>query len=153
MSVHWITLIPEDPRFVPDEAKRERARERFAEIAPEAREITADVTDTIQFFHCGENFNGISCPACASDIPLRWWHDCIHEDYSKEAGYKLAMYSTPCCGFGCTMHDLAYDFPQGLGRFSLSAMNPYLLGSLDERYRAEFEAILGTKLRVIYVHL
>ncbi len=152
MGSHSIILIPEDPRFVPDQAKRERARERLAEITPAPCQVTADHTDTIQFFHCGENFNGIACPACSSGIPLRWWHDCLNEDYSKEAGYKLSTYATPCCGFGCTMHDLAYDFAQGLGRFALIAEN-HNIGELDERYRMEFEAILGTRLRVIYQHL
>ena len=34
MSDNWIALIPKDPRFVPDAAKRRQARDRFAEIAP-----------------------------------------------------------------------------------------------------------------------
>jgi hypothetical protein len=43
MSDDWIALIPADPHHVPDAARTERARERFAEIAPDAEEIEIKV--------------------------------------------------------------------------------------------------------------
>jgi len=67
-------------------------------------------------------------------------------------GFKLAPYPTPCCGVRCTLHELVYEWPQGFGRFALDAMNPNI-GKLEDRYRAEFEEILGTRLRVIYQHI
>lgn len=76
----------------------------------------------------------------------------MDKDYVQGTGFKLLTYPVPCCGVHCTMHELVYDSAQGLGRFSLCAMNPNI-GRLEERYRVEFEAILGTKLRVIYVHM
>jgi hypothetical protein len=45
-----------------------------------------------------------------------------------------------------------YEWPQGFGRFALDAMNPNI-GILQDRYKLEFEEILGTKLRVIYQHI
>ena len=51
-----------------------------------------------------------------------------------------------------TLNDLQYDWPQGFGRFALQAMNPNI-GKLNAAQMAEFERILGTKLRVIYQHI
>jgi len=79
-----------------------------------------------------------------------WWQSRMDEDYGD--GFKLASYSTPCCGARCTLHELVYEWPQGFGRFALDAMNPNI-GALEDRYKAEFEEILGTKLRVIYQHI
>jgi len=150
MSDNWIALIPEDPRLIPDQAKRERALHRFAEIAPDADEIEIKVSETVQFFDCGANFERVLCPACRSEIPAAWWQDRMNEDYGD--GFKLAPYPTPCCGVRCTLHELVYEWPQGFGRFALDAMNPNI-GKLEDRYKAEFEEILGTKLRVIYQHI
>ena len=108
ISDNWITLIPENPTFVPDVAKRCEVRNRFAEIAPEAEEITIEVQDAIEFFDCGTNFERIRCPSCGSEIPVEWWQDRMDEDYCD--GFKLAEYSTPCCGANSTLNDLAYQF-------------------------------------------
>jgi hypothetical protein len=150
MSDNWIRLIPEDPRFVPDPAKRARARDRFAEIAPDAQEIEIKVSDRVEFFDCGGNFERVLCPACRAEITDPWWRDRMDEDYRE--GFRLESYPTPCCGFRCTLHDLTYEWQQGFGRFALDAMNPRI-GRLDERLIEELEAILGTKLRVIYRHI
>jgi hypothetical protein len=163
MSDHWIALIPEDPRFVPDPAKRERARDRFAQIAPEADEIKIRVSEKVEFFDCGENFERVRCPACRAEIPVAWWQDRMSEDSGREGwgdrmddgrgdGFKLANYATPCCGKECTLHDLVYEWPQGFGHFALDAMNPNI-GELEDKYKQEFETILGTQLRVIYQHI
>jgi NAD-dependent SIR2 family protein deacetylase len=150
MSDNWIALIPEDPRLVPDQAKIQRARDRFAEIAPDADEIEVKISETVKFFDCGGNFERVRCPACQLEIPIEWWQNRMSEDYGD--GFKLAAYQTPCCGAHSTLHELVYEWPQGFGRFALDAMNPNI-GELEERYKAEFEAILGTKLRVIYQHI
>lgn len=150
MSDNRITLIPEDPRFVPDSAKQRRARDRFAEIAPRADEIEIKVTEKVKFFDCGENFERALCPSCRSEIPVEWWQDRMDED--SDEGFKLDSYATPCCGNKCTLHELVYEWPQGFGRFALDAMNPDI-GELEDKYKREFEGILGTKLRVIYQHI
>lgn len=150
MSDNWIELIPEDPYFVPDRAKQDRARERFAEIAPNSDEIEVKISETVQFFDCGGNFERVCCPACRSEISIEWWQGRMDEDFGD--GFKLASYATPCCGLCCTVHGLVYEQPQGFGRFAISAMNPNV-GKLAETDKAEFEQILGMKLRVIYRHL
>lgn len=150
MSDNWITLIPEDPRFVPDRTRQALARDRLAEIAPRADAITIEVYDRVEFFHSGSNFERILCPSCRCVIPVAWWQDRMDEDFDN--GFKLAEYRTPCCGALRTLHDLVYDWPQGFGCFALEAMNPSI-GKLEEGDRRELEEILGTKLRVIYRHM
>src|SRR5438132_14003179 len=103
MSDNWIAIIPEDPRFVPDAAKQHRARDRFAEIAPEADEIEIKVSEKVEFFDCGANFERIHCPSCGSDISVGWWQDRMDEDYGE--GFKLAKYTVPCCGVEFTLHE------------------------------------------------
>jgi hypothetical protein len=66
MSDNYIVLVPEDPRFVPDEERQRQAKDRLAEIAPYAEEIEAKISSNIQFFDCGENFQYVFCPACDS---------------------------------------------------------------------------------------
>src|SRR5436190_2630173 len=150
MSDDWIARIPEDARYVPDAAKQRRARDRFAEIAPETDEIEIKVSEMVVFFDCAANFERVGCPSCCAEIPVGWWRDRMEEDYGE--GFKLAIYAAPCCGARCTLHELVYEWPQGFGRFALRAMNPNI-GTLDDRYKREFEEILGTKLRVIYQHI
>ncbi|MEX0702310.1 MAG: hypothetical protein WD069_09465 [Planctomycetales bacterium] len=150
MSDNWIALIPEDPRSIPDAAKRHRARDRFAEIAPDADEIEIKVSEKVKFFDCGANFDRVLCPSCGAEIPVDWWQDRMDEDSGD--GFKLASYETPCCGKQCTLHELVYEWPQGFGRFALEAMNPNI-GELEDKYKREFETILGTTLRVIYRHI
>ena len=150
MSDDWIVLIPEDPSVVPTEEQRLRARQRFSEIAPGADEINLVVSDTVEFFDCGVNFERVLCPSCGVEIADAWWEERMNDDH--ENGFTLASYSTPCCGSQHTLHDLKYEWPQGFGRFALEAMNANI-GELDEHRRKEFEQILATKLRVIYRHL
>jgi hypothetical protein len=150
MSDHWIKLIPEDPRFIPDAAKQARARDRLAEIAPDADEIEIQVSENVEFFDCGANFERILCPSCRSEIAVEWWQQRMNDDY--DDGFRLARYPTPCCSTPHTLHELEYAWPQGFGRFALDAMNPNI-AKLEERYRQELEALLGTRLRVIYQHL
>jgi len=150
MSDNWIALVPDDPQFVPDAAKQRRARERFAEIAPEADEIEIKVSESVVFFDCGENFERICCPVCGTEIPVAWWQERMDEDHDN--GFKLAAYATPCCGKKTTLNELVYDWPQAFGRFAIDAMNSNM-GKLDDVHKQEFEKILGTKLRVIYQHI
>ena len=147
MSDNWITLVPENPRFVPDAAKQRQARERFAEIAPEADDVDIKVSEKVMFFDCGGNLERVRCPSCGSVIPVEWWHERMDEDH--DDGFKLAAYATPCCRKKATLNELVYEWPQAFGRFALDAMNPNV-GTLDDEDKQEIERILGTKLRVIY---
>lgn len=151
MSDNWIALIPQDPLFVPSESARIRALRRFQEIAPEANKIEIKLTPEPSFFDCGSNLERISCPHCSAELDTEWWADRMADD-SLAQGFRLASYSTPCCGRQCTLQGLVYDWPQGFACFGIDAMNPGL-GELSGDLVAEFEAILATPLRVIYQHI
>jgi len=102
------------------------------------------------FFDAGENFERVLCPSCRAEIPMEWWQQRMGEDCDE--GFKLAKYPTPCCQAAHTLHELAYDWPQGFGRYALPAMNANI-GELSEKQRQDMERILGTRLRIIYQHL
>lgn len=80
---------------------------------------------------------------------MAWWQERMSDDDSN--GFRLASYSTACCGAKHTRNELKYEWSSGFARFALEARNPSI-GSLDDRHRADFEEILGTRLRVIYRH-
>lgn len=139
MSDNWIVLVPEDPRFVPDPVHQQRARDRFAELAPEADEIEIKISENVAFFDCGTNLERICCPSCGAEIQVEWWQDRMDED--QDTGFKLAAYATPCCGKKATLNELVYDWPQGFGRFALDAMNPEF-GKLEDKHKRDLENIL-----------
>ena len=114
MSDNWIVLIPEDPRFVPAPKLRTRARDRLAEIAPEAEGIEIKVSRTVEFFDCGGNFERIRCPSCRKKIPTDWWQERMNEDYRKGSGFTLAAYATPCCRKKPTLHELGLRMAAGV---------------------------------------
>ena len=151
MSDNWIALIPRDPAFVPPESARIRALERFREEAPHAEDIDIRISPEPIFFDCGANLGSISCPYCSAEIDMEWWGDRMADD-STDQGFRLATYATPCCNRDSTLDALVYDWPQGFACFGLDAMNPDI-GELSDDVVAEFEAILGTPLRVIYQHI
>lgn len=150
MSDNWIALVPEDPYFVPALEKQSVARNRLAEIAPDADVVEIKISDAVQFFDCGANFERILCPLCGSELPVAWWQERMDDDY--EQGFKLASYTVPCCGETSTLHRLVYEWPQAFGRFALDAMNPNI-GILDDKCKRELEEILGTKLIIVYQHI
>lgn len=145
MSDQWITIIPEDPHHVPDAEARERALSAVRAIAPESESVDWVVTERIEFFDCGENFERVLCPSCSAELPQEWWSARMDEDHSATGeGFKLATYVMPCCGAGHTLHELAYEWPQGFGRFALSVMNPS-----SEIAAGEVAQSLGVPVRII----
>lgn len=148
MPERWIMLIPEDPRCIPDEARRQHACARFAEIAPEADAIEITLSENVCFFDCGSHFVRIACPACAVEIPEKWWHERMDEDCAG-GGFQLSSYATPCCSTPHTLNALHYEGTQGFAQFAVEVMNPNR-PPLDAETLREFEEILGTRLRVIY---
>lgn len=150
MSDNWLILIPEDPQLVPDANRQVRAKDRLALIAPQSDEIQIILHDRIEFFDCGASYERIECRNCGAELSLDWWNSRMLEDY--DHGFKLNSYSTPCCQASSTFNDLRYIWPQGFGRFGLSARNSNM-ARLDARHLQEISRILGVELRVIYRHL
>ncbi len=153
MSDNYVHVIPEEPGLVPDTAKRQAALKYFHRIAPEADEIAAEVFDTLQFIHCGGNFEKIGCPACGTEIEVGRWQDWMDKDFKgKDHGFVLSIHSMPCCGARHSLHALNYEWPEGFARFDLRAQNPKI-GKLSKDQQDQFESRLGCAVRVIYMHL
>jgi len=150
MSDDYIHVVPEKPGFVPAEARRQEAVSYFRKIAPKAGEITALVSANLVFVDCAENFEEIRCPSCKAVVEQDWWQEWMNKDFGKK-GFTLRERKMPCCGARHTLHDLAYQWPQGFARCDIQAMNPN--SRLSAQHQSRFEAILGCPVRVIYQHI
>jgi len=150
MSDNWITIILKEPNYVPEEIRRENARNRLMEIALKFDEVKIFFSDQISFFDCGSNFDRIGCPNCNSDLPGNWWQETMSSDFENDT-FKLEKYLTPCCNYSFSLNELIYDWPQGFGKFAIRAVNPDI-GLLEKKHILELENILGTELLVIYGH-
>ena len=151
MSDDFIRVIPRDPRHVPTPQVQRRVVELLAQWAPGAEDITAETSEEIRFFDCGENFKQIGCPKCVAEIDLEWWHARMDDD-AQEGSFRLARYKLPCCGGSVTLNDLEYDWPQAFGRFSWEVRNPDI-GELTSANRTELEVAAGVPLVFIRQHL
>jgi hypothetical protein len=151
MSDNWIILIPEQAGFVPPADKQQQALSRFRNLAPAADEVKIELSEKIRFVDCGSNFERILCPDCKKELDISWWQKQINEDFV-DSDFQLLSRKMPCCGTMRNLHELRYDWPQGLARFGLEAMNPNL-GKLPEAEISSLESILGCPLRVIYQHI
>ena len=150
MSDNWIILIPESPDFVPAAEAQRCAVDLFRRIAPAADEVKTEVSDRPRFIDCGGNLERIACPDCGRELSFSWWEEVM--DREAEAEFPLSPEVLPCCGRKHHIGELSYDWPQGVARFSLEAMNPGLPSLREEQIR-EFEVVLGSKVRMIRQHL
>ena len=150
MSDNSIRLVPQNPRFLPDELRRARAHARLSQLMPSAQ-TSVQIYQAVQFIDCGANFESVNCPSCGAQLSIEWWHDRMAEDYDGN-GFRLASYATPCCTSRLPLYQLDYNWPQAFARFLLEATNP-LLPQLADADKRELEHILGTRLILIYRHL
>lgn len=89
-------------------------------------------------------------PSCGQQISDEWWAQTMAADY--EDGFKLLEYAVPCGGAAHTRHALRCEWPQGFGKFAVSATNPQL-GALGAERQRELERLLGAPVRFIYQHI
>jgi len=150
MSDDYVHIIPEEAGFVPEEKRQLDAIAYFRSIAPRASEVITSTSDDLKFIHCGGNFGKICCPSCGATIGLRLWQEWMNVDYG-EKGFALTQHTLPCCAARHTLHELAYEWPQGFARWDLQAMNPDI--DLSDVHRSRFEEILGCPVRIIYEHM
>ncbi len=146
MSDHFLVVIPADPKSgLPDTAEDVRAA--LSRIAG-SREARVKDYGKLKFIDAGQNFERITCPACAAAITVATWHGWMDEDWHGEDGFHLHLHQTPCCGAETTLNDLVYHSPQGFARWFVSARNPNR-GPLTAKEIAELEEIASLKLRAI----
>jgi len=128
-----------------------RVVELLAQCAPDAEDITAETSEEVRFFDCGENFQQIGCPNCAAEIDLKWWHARMDDDV-EEGSFRLARSVLPCCGTSVTLNDLEYVWPQAFGRFRWAVRNPNR-GELTGANKTELELAAGILLTFVRQHL
>lgn len=151
MSDDYTILVPTDPQFVPAKDKQLAAESVFRQFAPAADGIVSHFTETVEFIHAGGNFISMGCSDCKAPISLDWWQEHMDEDFDRKSGFKLALYTLPCCGARKTLNQLDYRGTQGFARYVLEAMNANI-GEVSASQKAALEAALGTELMVIYRH-
>jgi hypothetical protein len=122
MSESWIILVPKNPDFIPNEEDKALAEVCFTKLIPN-QEISSEVYKAVQFIHCGENFESITCPICQSEVSSDWWIEQMDEDYDQ--GFLLAMCRMPCCGSSLNLN--ISDLRRLLG----IRWQPKILGSLN----------------------
>lgn len=151
MSEFHYILIPTIPDYVPGAAAREAAVARLKSFVPDAQQVTAEVTEYVEFVPAMGNFETVSCPACGTILDDGWWVRAMDAAYG-ESGFTDLAVTLPCCGAASSLNDLKYHFPQGFACFVLSAFEPNVSDLEDWQVR-ELEELLGCTLRKIWVHI
>ena len=150
MSDDWIVLVPDKPRYVPDQDSQEKSRQRLSEMTRDADEVECVNSEHVQFFDCGSNLEVVRCPNCKSEISWDWWGKRMDDDYKD--GFRLASYETPCCRSSLSLDRLIYDWPIAFGRFALSARNPDMR-RIQPEHILELGNLLKCRLTAIRRHI
>lgn len=146
MSDTYLILMPTAPTWIPDAAAAERAATALAALAPGAEHVEATIHDVVTFVDQGENFDRVTCPACASELDMEWWGERM--GVAAEEAFAELTIETPRCGASTTLNDLACDWPAGFARTELSALNPGRHW-LDDAECADVAAALGHAVKQV----
>lgn len=149
MSDFFLSLIPEDPAYVPPAEAQAQAVAALRVRLPRPSQVEAEVFNEVTFIDTGSNFEKVLCPACDEDITEPWagWMHAVFEAESPDLSITM-----PCCGRLTNLNTLHYIPPAGFARFSLRAMNPNIGGVLAAKDVRVLEDVLGCKLRQVYTH-
>jgi hypothetical protein len=154
---HYLSLIPEEPSYVPTTEAQSRALDAFRAFLKTKAfhfldntkvEIEVEVSEDIRFVDQGLNFESVSCPGCGTEIKTKSWGKWM--DGSHQSKFVDRSITMPCCGCETDLNALRYDRPAGFARFVLRAVNPEIEnGLLPADKLSVLEQILGCKLRQI----
>jgi hypothetical protein len=150
MSDDYMKLVPAEASYVPPAEAQRKAVELLRAFAPEADDVSAEVTERVEFIDCGSNWSGVRCPHCGVTLDDEWWTDAV--DASSAASFANLAVGLPCCGRPGVLSDLDYVWPVGFARFVLQARNANLGGQLPPEKSSQLESVLGCRLRMILVH-
>jgi hypothetical protein len=125
MSDFFLSLIPEDPAYVPPAEAQAQAVAALRACLPPPSHVEVRIFDKVTFIDQGSNFEKVLCPACDEDITEHWaeWLDAAFE-----SEFRDLSLTAPCCGRLTNLNALHYIPPAGFARFSLCAMNPSIGG-------------------------
>jgi len=151
MSDAILSLIPQDPSYVPNASAQASAVSLLRSLAPQADRVKAQVFNNVTFIDQGANFESVHCPGCKIEVEIASWQDWMSKASGSEfCDLSLAM---PCCGASTSLNDLIYEWPAGFARFALIIQNPNIGGWLAEEKLAEVDDVVGCKLRQIYARI
>ncbi len=157
---YYLSLIPDEPSYVPPAVAQTRAREAFRAFLKKKAfhlldesevEIEVKVTDDIRFVDQGVNFERVACPACGTELEFESWKKWMGRSY--ESSFRDRSITMQCCGRETELNALRYNLPAGFARYVLRAVNPNIdNGVLPADKLSVLEDILGCKLRQIRTH-
>jgi len=153
MSDSWLIFVPHDPECVPAPSAQSDAVDMLRTLFRAASDVSANVSDAIQFIDSGGNFGSVFCPRCGAiaNGPAGWWNTAMSAAGDWQRGFVDLSVTTPCCATQTSLNDLDYSWPCGFARFTLSVMNPGQLDLGPEQFNA-LERMLGCRLRRVYRH-
>lgn len=160
MSSDYLKLVPADPHYVPDEGAQERAVAALEALLPEGSECEAQDFGHVAFIDQGENLEAIFCPSCSKRLPLydspdaSANHDWLYStlDEIEDGSTERITVTMPCCSHSVPLTTLRFDWPAAFARFELSILDPGISENLSKEQLAQFEKILGCKLRQVRAH-
>ena len=150
MSDNILTLIPVSPEYVPVESARAAADELLRSMVLAADEVSSEVSDQVQFFDAGSNFESVSCPVCHAELSTDWWGEAMDSAFQHQPPRLEVV--LPCCATTTSLNDLAYSWPQGFARYSLAARNPNIR-ELSPAQTAHLATVIGAEIRPIWSHI
>ncbi|RCH59779.1 zinc ribbon domain-containing protein [Streptomyces sp. SDr-06] len=153
MSDNYLTVIPTDPYWRPDEDAADRAAAVLSRMLPDddaRRGLEATRCDRVEMVFCGSNLERIACPHCGAEVPLDSWGEAVDEHYGE--GFPTLLVTVPCCDLETSLNELVYDWPMGFARFRIEIMYPNRAWLSDEELATLAEA-LGHPLRQILIHI
>lgn len=142
-------VIAADPLATPSAERADAALAVLTALRPEAENPEIHLSDTPEFFDCGENFESVFCPFCRTDIQ-EWWGDAIGRWFESDDRTALSV-EMPCCGGTTTLNDLDYVWPQGLACAGFELINPG--ADLEPEELRQVEDALGMQVRIIWRHV
>jgi hypothetical protein len=122
MSDFFLSLIPDDPTYVPPVEAQAQAVAALRARLPPPSQVEARVFDAVKFIDQGCNFEKVLCPACDEDITEHWagWMDAAFE-----ANFRDLSLTTPCCGRLTNLNALRYVAPAGFALLALRHESRY----------------------------
>ncbi|MFJ4325448.1 hypothetical protein ACIP3A_20370 [Streptomyces tricolor] len=149
MSITLLHLIPKDPHFSPVPAASEPAQAQLQQLVPEALG-GYDVWDIpgIAFIDPGENWCGVRCPVCGSDIE-DWWGNALDTAAVPDGYFASLAVTVPCCSAQTDLNALDYVEAAGFARYSLVATDPECELPLPPATVRALGDLLGTDLRQV----
>ena len=147
MSDNWLTVIPTDPYWQPDEPTVDATVKVLQRFVPAANRIEVVEGTSVEFVDAGENFLSVCCPHCGAESTMDWWIGAM--DRAADRGFTDLATEVSCCGARVSLNDLDYDWPQGFTRWRIRVLEPNRL----QLERAEIQTLAATldhPIRVIY---